>query len=295
MSEEPLVSAIIVSYNVRSLLLDTLRSLFEHTQVPLETIVVDNASSDGSADAVAQEFPDVKLARRRENVGFAKANNVGLHYATGRFILVLNPDVLLNPECVDRLADFLLVHPEAGAVGPRLLRSDGRLDLAARRGFPTPRASFYRLTGLSRLFSRSERFNAYNMGHRREEVVHEIDAGTAACLMVRRATIDQVGFFDPDFFMYGEDLDFCYRVKAGGWKIYYLPLAEAVHLKGRSSRQATHRSLFAFHSAMWTFHHKHYASDLPAFANGLIWASIWGRWAAIMLRAGITQDPRVSR
>lgn len=295
MPEEPLVSAIIVSYNVRQLLLDTLRSLFQHTQVSLETIVVDNASGDGSPEAVAEEFADIKLIRRRENLGFGKANNVGLHYATGRFILLLNPDVILSPGCVDSLADFLLVHPEAGAVGPRLRRPDGGLDLAARRGFPTPRASFYRFTGLSRLFSRSEHFNTYNMGHKREDVVHEIDAGTAACLLVRRAAIDQVGFFDPDFFMYGEDLDFCYRVKAGGWKIFYLPSAEALHLKGRSSRQATQRSLFAFHSAMWTFHHKHYASDLPAFGNGLIWASIWGRWAATMLRATLTQDPRVSR
>jgi GT2 family glycosyltransferase len=295
MSDGPLVSAIVVSFNVRGLLLDTLRSLYSTTAVPLEVVVVDNASRDGSADAVAEEFPQVRLIRSSENLGFGKANNLGFQYATGRFVLLLNPDVSLGSGCVDHLADFLLVHPEAGAVGPRLKRPDGKLDLAARRGFPTPRASFYRLTGLSRLFPRSRRFNRYNLGYQPEDATHEMDAGTAACLLVKRQAIDRVGLFDPDFFMYGEDLDLCFRLKSGGWKIYYLPSAEAVHVKGQATQQATTRMLYAFHSAMWTFHHKHYASDLPAFVNGLVWASIWGRWTALSVRARLTADPRVSR
>jgi GT2 family glycosyltransferase len=295
MSEEPMVTAIIVSYNVRELLLTTLRTLYANTEVSFQVVVVDNASRDGSVEAVREEFPLVNLLPQQENLGFGRGNNVGLHEAVGRFILLLNPDVEIGPACVDALTDFLLVHPEAGAVGPRLARPQGGLDLAARRGFPTPTTSFYRFTGLSRLFPHSRRFNGYNMGHQPVDRVHEMDAGTAACLLVRRTAIDQVGFFDPDFFMYGEDLDLCYRLKAGGWKTYYLPTANAVHVKGASSRQATARSLYAFHSAMWTFHHKHYASNLPAFANGLIWASIWGRWAALRVRAGITEDPRVSR
>jgi GT2 family glycosyltransferase len=295
MPDAPLVSAIVVSYNVRPLLLDTLRSLFANTAVPLEAIVVDNASADGSADAVAEEFPEATLIRLRQNLGFGKANNVGFQRVAGRFVLLLNPDVVLDPGCVDRLADFLFVHPEAGAVGPRLQRPDGRLDLAARRGFPTPRASFYRMSGLSRLFPGSRRFNQYNLGYRSEDETQEIDAGTAACLLVRRAAIDRAGLFDPDFFMYGEDLDLCFRLRTGGWKIYYLASARALHVKGQATQQATGRMLYAFHSAMWTFHHKHYASDLPAFANGLIWASIWGRWAALDVRARVTTDPRVSR
>lgn len=295
MSDEPLVSAIIVSYNVRKLLLDTLHSLFAQTAVSVEAIVVDNASRDGSADAVEAQFPQVKLVRQRDNPGFGRGNNIGFHHAVGRFILLLNPDVILDSGCVDRLTDFLLVHPEVGAVGPRLKRPDGGLDLAARRGFPTPRAALYRLSGLSKMFPRSKRFNQYNLGHQREDVPHEMDAGTAACLLVRRAAIDQVGFFNPDFFMYGEDLDLCFRLRQGGWKIYYQPSAEALHVKGQSTRQVTGRMLFAFHSAMWTFHHKHYASDLPAFANGLIWASIWGRWAALSLKSWLLGDPRVSR
>jgi GT2 family glycosyltransferase len=295
MPDEPLISAIIVSYKVRDLLLDTLRSLFAHTTLSIEVIVVDNGSEDGSAQAVAEEFPQVKLIEQTTNAGFSKGNNIGFHHAAGRFILLLNPDVILHRNCVDALANFLLVHPEAGAVGPRLLRPDGRLDLASRRGFPTPSTALYRLAGLSRLFPHSRRFNRYNLGYQPEDVPHEIDAGTGACLLVRRSAIDQVGFLDPDFYMYGEDLDLCFRLKQGGWKIYYLPAAEAVHVKGQSTRQLPGRMLWAFHSAMWTFHHKHYASDLDAFVNGLIWASIWSRWAALNLRSKLVGDPRVSR
>lgn len=289
----PLVSVIIVSYNTRELLLQCLDAVERGTEVPHEVIVVDNGSRDGSPDAVEQRFPDTVVIRQ-QNVGFGRGNNAGLQQAGGRFVLLLNSDVLVRPQCVDRLADYLLVHPEVGAVGPRLIRPNGELDLACKRGFPTPRASFFRVIGLSRLFRHSRFFNAYNLGNLDEREEHEVDAGTGACLLVRRSTIDQVGFFDPDFFMYGEDLDLCFRIKDGGWKVVYLPTAQAVHLKGQSTRQATNRMLFAFHSAMWTFHSKHYAADLSAFPNGLIWASIWGRWAVLRARAAVTRDQRVS-
>ncbi len=293
-SPKPLVSALVVSYNVKDLLLDCLQAFFTSSDVPVEAVVVDNASSDGSADAVAERFPDVKLIRQPRNIGYGRANNAGLQECQGRFVLLLNPDVTVGPNCVGRLADFLLVRPDVGAAGPRILRPDGALDLAGRRGFPSPSTAFYRLSGLSRVFPRSARFNRYNMGHLSTEQTHEIDAGTGACLMLRRAAIDRVGFFDPDYFMYGEDLDLCFRLRMGGWKVYYVPAASAVHLKGQSTRQSTKRMLYEFHSAMWTFHHKHYAEDMPAFANGLVWASIWARWAALTARASLTKDPRIS-
>jgi GT2 family glycosyltransferase len=293
-TNKPLVSAIVVSYNVRDLLLDSLRAFYASSDVPVEVVVVDNASRDGSADAVAATFRQAKVIRLAVNVGFGKANNAGLQQAEGRFILLLNPDVTVQPGCVGRLTDFLLVRPDAGAVGPRLERPDGKLDLAARRGFPTPSAAFYRFSGLNRLFPRSARFNRYNMGHLPETDSHEIDAGTAACLLVRRAAVDRVGFFDPDYFMYGEDIDLCYRLKTGGWKVFYLPDARAVHVKGASTRQSTRKMLWEFHRAMWTFHHKHYAADMPAFANGLVWASIWARWATLTAKTQFTSDPRVS-
>lgn len=294
-SGKPLVSAVVVSYNTRDLLLNCLRAFQACADVPAEAVVVDNASTDHSAEAVAREFPDVKLIRQPVNIGFGRANNAGLQIAEGRFILLLNPDVTVMPGCVGRLADLLLVRPDIGAVGPRIQRPDGSLDHAGRRGFPSPATSMFYFTGLSKLFPESRRFNRYTMGHLPATDTHEIDAGTAACLLVRRSAVDRVGFFDPDYFMYGEDLDLCYRLKTGGWKIFYLPAARAIHLKGQATRQETGRMLREFHSAMWTFHHKHYAADLPAFVNGLVWASIWGRWALKAGRANLAGDPRVSR
>ena len=250
---DPLVSALVVSYNVKDYLIEALDALYGSSDVPLEAIVVDNASRDGSADAVASRFPQATVVRMAKNVGFGRANNAGLDRCRGRFILILNPDVQVGPECVGRLA------------------------------------------GLSRLFPHSRRFNRYNMGYLPADRPHEIDAGTAACLLVRRAAIDRIGFFDPAFFMYGEDLDLCFRLKQGGWKVYFFPSAEAIHVKGASSRQSTNRMLYEFHNAMWTFHHKHYADDYPAFANGLVWAAIWGRWAALTGWSNLTKNRHVSR
>jgi len=291
----PLVSALVVSYNVRVQLLEALRAFFASDYPALETVVVDNASVDGSADAVAAALPAVKVIRLGENLGFGRANNAGLSAIKGEFVLLLNPDVVISEGCVKVLADFLAGTPGAGAAGPRLNRPDGRPDLAARRSFPSPTSAFYRFAGLNRLFPRSPRFNRYNLGHVPIDSPHEIDAGTAACLLVRRSAIDEIGFFDPDFFMYGEDLDLCYRLREKGWKIFFVPEAVAIHLKGTSTRQASSRMRYEFHRAMWVFHRKHYASSTPAPVNGIVWVGIWARWAAVSMRAWVTRDARVSQ
>ena len=286
---KPLVSAIVVNWNARDQLLDCLRAYYACSDVPAEAVVVDMASRDGSVESVAREFPEAKVIRQRTNVGFGRANNAGLQVAEGRFILLMSPDVTVMPGCVGRLADFLLVRPDAGAVGPRLQRPDGLLDETARRGFPSPSATLFHYAGLGKVFPNSERLNRYSMGHLPVTETHEIDAGTAACMMVRRAAIDRVGFFDPDYFMYGEDLDLCYRLKSSGWKVFYLPTARAVHARA-ISRQETPRARLELHRAMWTFHHKHYAADLPAFANGLVWAGIWARWAVKAGQSAMSQN-----
>ena len=262
--------------------------------MPIETIVVDNASGDGSADAVAAQFPQVVVIRNSTNLGFGRASNLGLEHGRGEFVLLLNPDVVVAVDCLTTLAGFLNAHPKAGAAGPRLNRPDGTLDLAARRSFPTPATAFYRLTMLSRIFPKSRRFNRYNMGFIPQDHVHQIDSGTAACLMVRRSAIDEVGAFDPEYFMYGEDLDLCFRLKQAGWKLFYVPAAVATHVKGVSSRQASSAMLREFHRSMWIFYRKHYASNLPAPVNWLIWLGIWGRWALLSLRSKLTRDPTVS-
>ncbi len=237
------MSALIVSFNVKPLLLQSLEAFYAHADVPVEAVVVDNASTDGSAAAVATEFPKAIVLAQPRNLGFGRANNVGLERCQGRFVLLLNPDVTVNPQAIGRMADFLITRPDAAVVGPRLLFPDGRLDPDARRSFPVPSTLFYRTVGLSRLFPRSRVFGRHNMGHLPEAEVHEMDAGTAACMMVRMAALDRVGFFDPRYFMFGEDLDLCYRLKLGGWKIFYLPSAIAIHHKGSATRQAESKML----------------------------------------------------
>jgi GT2 family glycosyltransferase len=291
----PLISVLVVNHNVRELLRDTLNALENEGWPNLEVIVADNASADGSAAMVQREFPTVRLLPLLENVGYGRANNVAFEQAKGDLILLLNPDVTVTPGCVGHLVRFLENHPDAGAAGPRLVRPDGSPDLAARRSFPTPAASCYRMAALSRLLPGSARFNRYNLGALDPTREHEMDAGTGACLLIRREAIDRAGLFDPDFFMYGEDLDLCYRIKAAGWKIWYVPGAMAVHVKGTSTRQVPMRMQYEFHRAMWIYHRKHHASTLPAPANAAIWLGIWGRWALLSARTALARDPRVSR
>jgi GT2 family glycosyltransferase len=291
----PLVSVLVVSHNVRDLLLEALQALGNDGCPNLQLIVVDNASADGSAEAVERDFPTADVLGLAGNLGYGKANNLAFQRAKGDLILLLNPDVTISPGCLDHLVRFLEEHPDAGAVGPRLVRPDGSPDLAARRSFPTPETSLYRFAALSRLFPGSARFNRYNLGALDPALEHEMDAGTGACLLVRREAIDRVGLFDPDFFMYGEDLDLCYRIKAGGWKVWYVPSAMAVHVKGTSTRQVPMRMQYEFHRAMWIYHRKHHAAALPAPVNAAIWLGIWSRWTLLSARTVLSRDPRVSR
>lgn len=290
---KPLVSAIIVSKDQKDQVLACLACLLAGSDVPVEAIVVDNASSDGTADAVATRYPAVKIVRRPRDSGYGRAGNAGLSVADGRFILVLDPAVGVQTGCVGRLADFLLTRQDAGAAGPRLDDADGHLEPSARRGFPTPASTFASVTALDRLFPQSPRFNRHHMGHKRSTEAHEIDAGSGACLLLRRSAVDRVGFFDPDYSRYGEDLDLCYRLRMGGWKVFYVPDAHAVRGRAQLAKADLRRHLWDEHVSLWTFHHKHYAADLPAFANGLVWAANWGHWGYVATRAEITGDSRL--
>ena len=284
---KPIVSALLVSHNVKDLLLQCLRALLASSDVPVEMVVVDNDSSDGSAAAVANEFPGATVLAQNKNLGYGRAANLGFERCTGRFILLINPEVMVDQQCVGRLADFLLTRPDAGAVGPRLQLPDGTLDPSARRSFPLPSTMFYRSVGLSKLFPHSPRFGRYNMGHLSENDVHELDAGTSNCLMLRRAALDRVGFFDTRYYMYGEDLDLCYRLKLGGWKVFFLPTAVATRHEPPAPTAEERRVMnYERHRAEWVYHFKHHSEGVSAFGNGLVWANIWGRWAVGNLGGG---------
>jgi GT2 family glycosyltransferase len=291
---KPVVSALVVTHNVKDLLLQCLRAFYATSDVPVEVVVVDNGSTDGSAAAATAEFPKATVLLEQKNLGYGRAANIGLERCQGRFVLLLNPDATVDAQTVGRLSDFLMTRPEAGAVGPRLLMPDGSLDPDCRRSFPVPSTLFYRTVGLSRLFPKSPRFGRHNMGHVDESDVHEMDAGTADCLLLRKAAIDRIGFFDPRYFMFGEDIDLCYRLKLGGWKVFYLPTARATHHRRAATTKAQREALYQRHRAMWTYHFKHHAKGVSAFGNGLVWAQIWGRWVAASVRNSVVKNPRKS-
>jgi len=289
---KPVVSALIVSRNSKDDLLRCLKTFFASADVPVEAIVVDNDSSDGSPAAVTDEYPQATVLVQAKNLGYGRAANVGLERCQGRFVLLLSPDVTVEPQCVGRLADQLLTRPDAGAVGPRLVLPNGKLDPDSRRAFPVPSTLFYQTVGLSKLFPKSKRFGRHNMGHLPLDDVHEMDAGSAACLMLRRSALDRVGFFDPRYFMFGEDLDLCYRLRLGGWKIFYLPSATATHHARPLPADRRRQVSYERHRAMWTYHFKHHSDDHSAFGNGLVWAQIWGRYVADQVRTTLGRNGR---
>jgi GT2 family glycosyltransferase len=282
----------IVSHNAKDELLVCLDALFAIADVPVDAVVVDNDSSDGSPAAVTDEFPQVTVLAESKDLGYGRAANLGLERCRGRFVLLLSPHVVLDAQCVGRLADLLLTRPDAGAVGPRLSLPDGSLDPDARRAFPLPSTLFYQTVGLSKLFPKSPRFGRYNMGHVSDSEVHQIDAGTGACLMLRRSALDSIGFFDPRYFMFGEDLDLCYRLKLAGWKVFYLPTASATHRIPPAPRDRERKISLERHRSMWKYHFKHHSEDVSAFGNGLVWAQIWGRYVAEQVRSTLNRGKR---
>lgn len=272
------LAIVILNYNTRDLLVDCLTSLRHPPGVDVVTVVVDNCSSDGSADRVAQQFPAVELVRSPANDGFAAGNNQGLRalgfpeHGVARYAMLLNPDTVVPPGALARMVAFADANPDIGVVGPKLMLMDGTLDMACRRSFPTPEVSFYRLTGLSRLFPRSRRFGRYNMTYLSIDEQTDVDSVVGACMLVRADAIRQAGLLDEQFFMYGEDLDWCLRIKqipaplagqggrkqgGAGYRVVYYPGATVQHVKRAASRRSD-RAQYEFDRAMWLFYRKHY-------------------------------------
>ena len=258
------LSVIIVNYNVKYFLQQALISLQKALQgIDSEYFVVDNNSSDGSAEFIRENFPWVKIIDNKENLGFGRANNQALKLAKGKFLLIINPDVVVGEKSIKTLIEFLNANPKIGAIGPKIVDREGKFELGSRRGFPTPFAAFSKIIGLAALFPKSRYFAKYNLTYIDPDVECEVDSLSGAIMLIRREVYEQVGGFDEDFFMYGEDLDFCYRIKSAGWKIYYLPFAEIIHYKGESTLRSDINTRKAFFDAMHLFVKKHFSARLP--------------------------------
>ena len=270
------IAVVIVNFNTSQLLQACLRSLAHASQqYALDVWVVDNGSSDDSVAMVRREFPAYHLIESAHNGGFAYANNLALRQIivapqAPAYTMILNPDTVVEAGAFDVLAGYLAAHAEVGAVGPRLLLPDGSLDLACRRSFPTPEVSLWRMTGLSRLFPKSPRFGRYNMTYVDPLQTIEVDALVGACMMMPTHVLQEVGLLDETYFMYGEDLDWCYRFKQYGWRIVYVAEAVVHHVKRASSRQRPVQTIRHFYDAMRIFFRRYYADTTPLLVRWII-------------------------
>ncbi|RXT04589.1 glycosyltransferase family 2 protein [Ammoniphilus sp. CFH 90114] len=271
------LSIIIVNYNTKELTLQAIESVYRsETNFEYELILVDNASTEaGLLDTIIDRFPDVHFIQNIRNVGFSKANNQGISESKGRYILLLNSDTIIEKDTLQVMMDYMEQHPTIGASGCKILLPDGTLDKACKRGYPTPEASFYYMLGFHKRYPNNPRFNQYQLGHLDPDQEHEVDSLVGAFMLLRREVIDQVGPLDEDFFMYGEDIDWCYRIKQAGWKIRYYPKAIILHLKRASSKKKPNKIIYEFYRAMFLFYNKHYRNKYPTWVTGLVFTGIW--------------------
>lgn len=261
------VSVLIVNYNVKDYLLQCLQSIATSAaDVVVEVVVVDNASSDSSVAELRPHFPWVRWIALDENLGFGKGNNLGLQHCTGRYVLFLNPDTIIGHDTLAVMVAYLDGHPEVGMAGCKVLNGDGSFQLACRRGFPTPWASFCRLFGLQALFPSSPIFAQYNQTFRSIDETYPVDALIGAFMIGPRPLLVDLGGFDPAFFMYGEDLDLCYRVQQAGYRIMYVHTTSIVHFKGESTRRSSMNEVRVFYQAMEIFARKHFGGSMTFLA-----------------------------
>jgi GT2 family glycosyltransferase len=287
----PDISVVIVNFNSKKVLEECIASLKASSNIPFEVIVVDNASTDGSAEMVRSRSPQVKLIVNSSNLGFIKANNLGIKASKGARVMCLNNDTVVKAGAIEKLSAFMDAHPEAGAVGPKLLNSDGSIQYQCRRGFPTAANSLFYFTGLSRLFPKSKTFSGYLMTYLDDKSVTEVDSLCGAAMLVRREAIDKVGVMDEDYYMYGDDIDWCFRMQKAGWKIFYLPEAEIVHYGGRGgSRLRSFRNIIEFHRSMAVFYKKHYAVGSLFAVNWSIYAAVWLKCSLEIMRNLLRSD-----
>jgi len=282
------LSIVIVSYNTKDFLQKCIESIKETAKdLTYEIIVVDNASKDGSALLVKKNFKDVLVIENKENFGFSKANNIGVKKTSGRYVLFLNSDTVIYGNVLKKMIDFMDNQSQAGAATCKLVLPSGKIDDASHRGFPTPWNSFSHFSGLSRVFGKTKIFGGYNLGFLDLSKIHEIDALAGAFMIVRRQAGVEVGWWDEDYFFYGEDLDFCYKLKEKGWKIYYVPEFSILHFKGVSGGIKKHSKHLATADsetkknatrerfrAMKIFYKKNYEQKYPWFVTRLVYLGI---------------------
>ncbi|MFN3343882.1 MAG: glycosyltransferase [Flavobacteriales bacterium] len=280
------LSVIIVNYNVEYFLEQCLNSVIAASKgIAVEVFVVDNNSVDGSCAMVKRRFPEVQLIENQFNAGFSKANNQAMTLAKGEYILLLNPDTVVEEDTFRKVICFMDEHPDAGGLGVKMIDGKGKFLPESKRGLPTPSVAFYKIFGISRLFPRSKRFGRYHLGYLDKDQSHEIEILSGAFMLMRKTALDKVGLLDEAFFMYGEDIDLSYRITKGGYKNYYFPDTTIIHYKGESTKKSSVNYVFVFYNAMIIFARKHFSEKNARTFSFLIHVAIYLRaFVAILNR-----------
>jgi GT2 family glycosyltransferase len=282
------LAVIIVNYNVKHFLEQCLISAIDAAkQLPCEIYVVDNNSVDGSVEMVRQRFTSVTLIANEDNVGFSKANNQAMLITNAEYVLLLNPDTVVEQDTFTKVVDFMDQHPDAGGLGVKMIDGKGKFLPESKRGLPTPSVAFYKIFGLSNLFPKSKTFSKYHLGYLNNDETHEIEILSGAFMLMRKAALDKVGLLDEAFFMYGEDIDLSYRIILGGYKNYYYPDTTIIHYKGESTKKSSVNYVFVFYRAMIIFAEKHFSQKNAKLFSILINLAIYIRasWAIILQMA----------
>lgn len=272
------LSVVIVNYNVRYFLSQCLFAVSEAKKgIECEVFVVDNNSVDGSCAMVREKYPWVKLIENKENLGFSKANNQAMKQATGRYILLLNPDTVVEEDTFRKCLSFMDSHPEAGGLGVKMIDGKGRFLPESKRSLPTPLVAFYKIFGLSSLFPKSRIFGRYHLGYLDKENTHQVEILSGAYMFLREEALDKTGFLDETFFMYGEDIDLSWRIVKSGYINYYFPETTIIHYKGESTRKGSINYVLVFYQAMIIFAGKHFSRNNARLFSVLINLAIYFR------------------
>ena len=259
------LSVVIVNYNVKHFLeqcLNSVAAAAEHCET--EVFVVDNNSVDGSCNMLREKFPWVKLIENKKNYGFSYANNQAIKQSIGEYVLLLNPDTVIEEDTLKSVCDFMDAHPDAGGLGVKMIDGKGRFLPESKRGLPTPQVAFYKIFGLSKLFPKSKKFGKYHLTYLDKDQIHKVDVLSGAFMLLRAETLNKIGLLDETFFMYGEDIDLSYRITLGGYNNYYYPETTIIHYKGESTKKGSVNYVLVFYNAMKIFARKHFSKGKGA-------------------------------
>jgi GT2 family glycosyltransferase len=272
------LSIVIVNYNVRYFLEQCMHSVKKAVNgIESEIFVVDNNSVDGSVEMLTDKFPEIKVIKNSENLGFSRANNQAIRLAKGEYILLLNPDTVVEDDTFRKIVMFMDGHPDAGALGVKMVDGQGKFLPESKRGLPTPVVAFYKIFGLSRLFPKSKIFGRYHLGFLNDDKIHIVDILSGAFMLIRKAALDKTGLLDEAFFMYGEDIDLSYRIKNAGYNNYYFPETRIIHYKGESTKKSSINYVVVFYNAMVIFARKHFSAKNAMIFSFLINLAVYFR------------------